>query len=1304
MAGPGGEETYIHMRPASTVENSSFFPNGEEPSSPGQPADHPTDHLREVLPGHKTPLEVLVSISVIMRNYTNECMNEKDCLNAIKVQLNELVRSWAGVPLTGLSEEISSIVGDINQSEHKYLTIHDSGLSSSSIHTASVSSLHKDSSPLVPPRSKQSLQSSIVLHKSSCPSASVTKPENDDNRRRQTIGATMSTPSRDSPGPSIREKHPIRPKQCRRSYYVSSPSVERRPSLPVKSASISEKHERRSSSTVLVRSTTSYNPPEIVFESSRYGTTRGRCRSQSTSQSTHPPLPPRHRHSLSPSAATVYQRYFKPVLGELSEEEETYDKVEPLAYISPKSLIKRSDHDSSAPSQRDVEGLPVLANIQAKLLKRNSTLKRKRRPIIRKKRSLNESDDGDSESDNVPQQNNASCRRQSSYNPNRRASLTKPVKLHRKTVGCFDSSSRIDVVLLTETKSINVVSIPVQSSEGENEVSKVDVLNKPLVPPALRKSTGKNVDAVNNPVSDGDNEASAVDPFNKSLIPPNIKALLKSPDTDVSTDSDQEFFVFPYDSITERIYSGADIGLGPQDSYHMLMGSISCINRENGKVTKEGYLFKYSNGRHWTKRWFELQGSLLLCYKSKLRRPKVTVALNKWCKLRCIEGEQQYCFTLETTNCCCRLKASSQLDMDNWLVAFQKVLLAAESPYATVKRSSSIHRRKETISSHLYLVECELVCYRWASLEGHCLNFHTNKASMPYTRVDMKNVSLTQISKLPTISGGEVTAEKIKELTHNQSNLLIMQIKRSNSNDLHFILEGKDNQLAWQHHLIQACQQISGLHMTNTERLICQLIEHKEPYDSTLWNHPTLLTNTNVITASLTSLPCTDDSVVALRLNENLLLYCSTEMMPTALDYHIVLVQNMIKKCLEYPSIQNEFYCQIIRQTQCVGDSSGREIKAWQLLSFIIPIFLPRQWYYEYLQSHVSRHSSLSKIPEVIDAAKHCQQILHRTEQNGLRENTPSKFEKIDFDSCTLVHEVLTKVRDEKRVSPESHFTITASWFDDDETSPLEKYLFPAQKLCDVISEWSDVIQGHNTNKASQPVFTYKNRLFFKRRRTRLTNKEITLLCHQFQQDVCQNKFPAARETYIKLAGLHAQMVCGDLKCHVEDIDTTIKNLLLQCLPTKITSHLLKHTVDVMCIELKEQWKRLDKHTPLQCAMEHLKIGWEWPHFGSKIFHTQLLHTATCVWLAVSEEGITVLSDDKLETVQFFSYNNILSFGQQEKCFKLVVTQSSGAYYAETLLYIMSQLMIEEINSLTASYLEHFLQDDSDNEETGSNN
>ena len=44
----------------------------------------------------------------------------------------------------------------------------------------------------------------------------------------------------------------------------------------------------------------------------------------------------------------------------------------------------------------------------------------------------------------------------------------------------------------------------------------------------------------------------------------------------------------------------------------------------------------------------------------------------------------------------------------------------------------------------------------------------------------------------------------------------------------------------------------------------------------------------------------------------------------------------------------------------------------------------------------------------------------------------------------------------------------------------------------------------------------------------------------------------------------------------------------------------------VMCVELKEQWKCLHQYKPLHCAMEHLKIGWKWLHFGSKLFHSQV--------------------------------------------------------------------------------------------------
>ena len=55
--------------------------------------------------------------------------------------------------------------------------------------------------------------------------------------------------------------------------------------------------------------------------------------------------------------------------------------------------------------------------------------------------------------------------------------------------------------------------------------------------------------------------------------------------------------------------------------------------------------------------------------------------------------------------------------------------------------------------------------------------------------------------------------------------------------------------------------------------------------------------------------------------------------------------------------------------------------------------------------------------------------------------------------------------------------------------------------MCDVISQWTDVMAScpaaDLSKKLTQPVFTFKKRLFFKRKKTKLTNKEVTLLSHQ---------------------------------------------------------------------------------------------------------------------------------------------------------------------------------------------------------------
>jgi len=417
-------------------------------------------------------------------------------LDTIKLQLNEMIQSWAGLNLTGIRQRINSIVHDMNDGKYRYLpVIHDSGVSSSSLRSVSVSSIprpHKDSIPEVPPRSRQSLQSNLhaTQHKLSYPIVPTTRPKGNTKHRRITIGTTMSTPPINNGGIPVSSIHtrqlPSRSRQHRRTIggeHVSL-SVERRPSLPVH-----VQYQPRSS--MSEKMTSSNYPPEIVFESSRQNIAKGRHRSQSTTQSSHPPLPPRyHRHSLSPSTTAVYQRFFEPVLDELDEEEETYSKVDPLAYINPRSVIYESDNEDCAPNRRDVEGPPVLANIKARLLKRNSTLKHKKRPIIKKKRSLNDSDDGDSESECAPHQENTR-RRRPSLNPRRRASLPraishqtslpKPDRPHRKTFHTFDSGSKLDILPAPTGNIDNKFNNSVPSSEGENEVLPKDASKKVII-------------------------------------------------------------------------------------------------------------------------------------------------------------------------------------------------------------------------------------------------------------------------------------------------------------------------------------------------------------------------------------------------------------------------------------------------------------------------------------------------------------------------------------------------------------------------------------------------------------------------------------------------------------------------------------------------------------------------------------------------------------------------------------------------------------------------------------------------------
>ena len=164
--------------------------------------------------------------------------------------------------------------------------------------------------------------------------------------------------------------------------------------------------------------------------------------------------------------------------------------------------------------------------------------------------------------------------------------------------------------------------------------------------------------------------------------------------------------------------------------------------------------------------------------------------------------------------------------------------------------------------------------------------------------------------------------------------------------------------------------------------------------------------------------------VIILLSSQTVQTFVSTKFNPLALDYHILSLQQLTSLCMAHPLLQDELYCQVIRQISTTTDPlclSSQQVcmfvlysaiiimitsstQAWFLLYLLLPLFLPkRQLFVWYLKAFLSRKSSCES-NVVSDLAQHCEHRLVRTQRNGVREKKPSWFE---VSLCTLLHQSL---------------------------------------------------------------------------------------------------------------------------------------------------------------------------------------------------------------------------------------------------------------------------------------------------------
>ncbi|OPL22022.1 hypothetical protein AM593_03828, partial [Mytilus galloprovincialis] len=148
------------------------------------------------------------------------------------------------------------------------------------------------------------------------------------------------------------------------------------------------------------------------------------------------------------------------------------------------------------------------------------------------------------------------------------------------------------------------------------------------------------------------------------------------------------------------------------------------------------------------------------------------------------------------------------------------------------------------------------------------------------------------------------------------------------------------------------------------------------------------------------------------------------------------LSQKLLDICLAFPELQNELFCQLIKQTSShpvqqktavqnlllcgkhswylchatptsptgsimdlsdsrLNPAANVILQGWQLLSMCVSLFLPKQSIMWHLRVHLQRHADQRS--DIGKYAIFCQRALERTILKGIREVRPSRMEVLSI-------------------------------------------------------------------------------------------------------------------------------------------------------------------------------------------------------------------------------------------------------------------------------------------------------------------
>uniref|UniRef100_A0A665X615 Pleckstrin homology domain containing, family H (with MyTH4 domain) member 1 n=1 Tax=Echeneis naucrates TaxID=173247 RepID=A0A665X615_ECHNA len=810
---------------------------------------------------------------------------------------------------------------------------------------------------------------------------------------------------------------------------------------------------------------------------------------------------------------------------------------------------------------------------------------------------------------------------------------------------------------------------------------------------------------------------SILSPDRKGSVPGSPRAVKRG--VSMSSISSESDYAIPPDAYSlDSDYSEPEHKLQRTSSY-----SCESAGPVSEMLEKSGYLLKMgSQVKAWKRRWFILRNGEILYYKSPsdvIRKPQGQIELNSSCRI--VRGEGAQTFQLITEKKIFYLTADSPNILEEWIRVLQNILKVQASSPVTVETTA-----KPTVRGWLTKVKHGHSKLVWCSLVGKVFYYYRNQEDkLPLGQLQMREASVQEVDR--SCDSDEDYEAGSRGFLSSHCTLVVQPRDQSPT---YLLIGTKQEKDTWLYHLTVAAGSSATFKVgTEYEQLIGQLLDAEGDPDCGLWRSEALSFCKDGLRSPLTTLPSEALQTEALKLFKSCQLFINVLVESPSVDYHTSLAQNALQVCLTHPELQNEMYCQLIKQTNQRTPHNYSLTQCWQLLSLCVALFLPQQHFLWYLRQYLQRNADPRS--EVGKYAVYCQRSVERTLQNGEREAKPSRMEIVSillrnpyhhslpfsipvhfmnntyqvvgFDGSTTVEEFVNTLN--QRVGMRKpQLSGFALFTDDPSGKDLEHCLQPSAKICDVISKWEQALKELHPgkNEGTRIVrLTYKSRLCFRAQVKGETERERLLLAYQVNDEVQQGHFPVNKELALEVAALMAQVEHSDVERPAASSPAgspqpKFQLILLQALerfyPKRYKQDCSSEQLRDLTERLATKWSVLRGCSASECVRIYLTVARKWPLFGAKLFSAKV-KAQNLVWLAVNEDGLCVL-DYTMQTLVTYSYQTVVTFGGCCDDFMVVTSQQRepgvGKKSVEKLVFAMAKPKILELTLLMASYINHW--------------